>query len=242
MLIDIISRDNYFCYNIKLAKILGLHTAIYISDLLVQQNNELKINKESVYFNINRDKVSDHTTLSVEEQKICDKNLIQLNVLEFKENSDTEAKIDVVKLTNLVATDDERVLKKATKVVIGNTKSAGKMSNRQKQFNELKTKIICQNDELRQAYEDWIDGVYANPKGFLSFKSVNVFQKTVDDFAQGDLDLALKIIEIAAINGYRDATWAINLFHKDYEKDFMKARSQSIKKTVRNVSLSSEVF
>ena len=52
----------------------------------------------------------------------------------------------------------------------------------------MKTKINCQNEELRQAYEEWIDGVYANPKGFLSARSISIFQKTVDDFARGDLD------------------------------------------------------
>jgi len=77
------------------------------------------------------------------------------------------------------------------------------------------------------AYQDWVDGVYANPKGFLSKSAIQVFQRTIDEYAKGDLDLALKLIEIATVNGYRDANWAINVFKKDYETSWKKTHQIS---------------
>ena len=33
--------------------------------------------------------------------------------------------------------------------------------------------------------------------------------------------MALKILDIAAINGYRDITWAINRYEQDYKIKYM---------------------
>ena len=117
------------------------------------------------------------------------------------------------------------------------------MSMRQKTILELKDFIKCSNEELLNAYRDWVDGVYANPRGYLSKRAIIVFQRDVDEFARGDLDLALKIIEIATINGWRCAEWAINTFKKDYAKDFYANYTQvAPSMPQRSVSLSDEVF
>ena len=65
-----------------------------------------------------------------------------------------------------------------------------------------------------EAYCNWIDGVYANPKGFLSKRAVEIFQQKVETFANHDLDVALAVIDIAATNGYRDADWALNKYRE----------------------------
>ena len=107
--------------------------------------------------------------------------------------------------------------------------------------DNLKTNIVCNNQELQEAYEGWIDGVYANPSGFLSKRSIQIFQQTIDEFCNHDLDLALRIINIAAVNGYRDATWAINTYKKNYNIPFTSSNAMS-QPIVTRKELSNEVF
>ena len=62
----------------------------------------------------------------------------------------------------------------------------------------------------------WFDAVGANPKGFLSKRSIEIFQKNIDDFANHNLDVALKLIEIAIVGGFRDASWAIESYRRQF--------------------------
>ena len=101
-------------------------------------------------------------------------------------------------------------------------------------INELKNSIVCSNYELLTALRDWVDGVYARPGGFLSKSSIKLFQDTLNNYTQGDLDLALAVVRVATIQGYRDCTWAINL----YESNKAKANSNinKVRTTEQNVA------
>lgn len=67
-------------------------------------------------------------------------------------------------------------------------------------------------------------------------------QKTLDDFTKRDLDLALEILNIAAINGWKDIQWAINKYND------MKVNKTNLNNTqTKNINnqpivLSEEVF
>ena len=69
-------------------------------------------------------------------------------------------------------------------------------------------------------------------------------QQVVDDFAQGYLDVALKLIQIATIHGHREMMWAIDAYKRDYKINFLKPQitpTQTV--PVQNeVKLSGEVF
>ena len=69
-----------------------------------------------------------------------------------------------------------------------------------------------------------------------------MFKETVDNFAQGNLDLALKIIDIATVNGYRDATWAINVFNRDFAAEFNRKYRMNPPVAQKKQKLSDEVF
>lgn len=243
MYIDLLGQDNYISYNIKLAKYLGLHSAIYISCLLRVKSKS--IDKRAT-FDVDRNYISDLCFIKPEEQKSIESALKKVGILtDISEMNDNLVSLclheDV--LINMITDTDVKTLTKIKKSVdVKLDVVTGKMTTRQRQCYELKNKIQCSNDELLQAYRDWVDGVYANPKGFLSIRSISVFQKTVDDFANGDLDLALKIIEIATVNGYRDCTWAINLFNKDYAAKWKKEHSNNVSTTKKVEVNEDEVF
>lgn len=243
MLIDLLSDNNSISFNSYIASKIGLNAAIYLSELLKQysfcrNNNYLNEN----YFTVDRVAIFNRTTLTEEQQLNIDVILMRLNLLlkrrSIQDPLSEDYFIHVDNILNLFASDDEKINKELKKIT--KAKAPTKLTQREQHKVTLKAGIKCTNEELLQAYRDWVDGVYENPHGFLSQKSIQIFQNTVDEFAKGDLDLALKIIDIATINGYRDAQWAINVFHKDYEKEFTK--KSATKSTVRKADLSSEVF
>ena len=243
MYIDLLSPNNYVSYNIKLAKYLGLDCAIYLAAVIKIKDN-LDDNCEISY---SRDQINYLTTLDIDAQKAVENNLSKLNVISniSTENDTVNVNFHEDVVINLISNTDVKTLGKIKKIVdVKSDIPVGRMTVRQKQCWELKNKIQCYNAELLYAYRDWVDGVYANPKGFLSTRSISIFQKTVDDFARGDLDLALKIIDIATVNGYRDATWAINVFNKDYAAKWKAEHSTNtnVATTPKRVEVDSEVF
>jgi hypothetical protein len=71
-------------------------------------------------------------------------------------------------------------------------------------------KAILETDlEVRAAYERWIDGMVDAANCRFTKAVVQLFEKTVTEHTT-DKSLRLKIIEIATVNSYKDATWAIN--------------------------------
>lgn len=242
MLIDILGQANTVDFNSTIANKIGLNAAIYLSELIKQYSYN-KINNRLIedYFTVDRTSIFSRTTLTEQNQQELDILLVRLNILlkrtSIEDPLSEDMSLNMTNFVNMFASDNEKIsqdLKKLTK------SNSVKMSQREKHILDLKAKITCNNKELLSAYRNWVDGVYENPKGFLSITAIKVFQQTVDDFAKGDLDLALKIVEIATINGYRDATWAINLFNRDYKEQFEK--QFAVKAPQRKVLLSNEVF
>lgn len=247
MLLDLLCTDNYITFNIKVANAIGLHSAIYVNELLNIMRKATKKGKLSDNFiKVDREYVSQRTTLPLEEQLSIDKKLAKISLVTISDENPDLVKLNLDILTNLMAEDDVKVLNKVKKITaVKSSSSSGKQSMRQRTIQAFKDNLNCSNDELRAAYRDWIDGVYANPKGFLSKRAIELFQQGVDNFAKGDLDLALKIIEIATVNGYRVVDWAINVFQKDYAKDFYAQYgrvSSNANSPTTEVALSDEVF
>lgn len=245
MLIDLINQNDIVSFNSNIAVKIGLQPAIYLSELLRMYTYAIRKNKlVDSYFTVDRSEIYSRTTLTEEDQNNIDLVLVRLNII-VKRSSIVdpmacEISLNTNNLVNIFTTDDEKINKDIVK--IAKAKTAPRMSQRDKYKMELKSYVRCSNNELLQAYRDWIEGVYSNPKGFLSRKAIEVFQETVDKFANSDLDLALKIVEIATINGYRDATWAINVFNKDYKTDFYRDHPPVAVSQQRKVDISSEVF
>lgn len=229
MLIDLISSDNFISFNIKLANTIGLHSAIYINEVLnILRKAERKDKLQDGFITLDRNYIAERTTLRVEEQYTIDKKLAKISLLELKIDSPDMVKLNLDTLTAITTEEDASMLTKVHKLtkVTGVSNAATKMSQRQCIIQNLKESIDVTCEELCSAYRDWIDGVYAKPNGFLSKKAISVFQQTIDNYTKGDLDLALKLLEIATVNGYRVAEWAINVFEKEYITQFYRQRSE----------------
>lgn len=214
MLIELLSMSNYVQFNVKLAHILGLNSAIYIGQLMDINEKAIRKNKvDGDYFTIDREYITSRTTLSEEEQLSIDESLVKLGILERAEGNPSTLLLDITVLTSIMMSPDEDLLKDISGIV----KKKPKRSKAEVIKDSLKTNIITQNSELRQAYFNWIDAVYEKD-GWMTKQAVVAAQSQIDTFSNRNLDIALKVLEIASINGYRDITWAINNYNKDYSK------------------------
>ena len=238
MLIDLIAQNSYNSYNIQLAKIIGLHPAIYVNTLL--NINSKAILKQKVtddfYFSVDRNYVQSVTTFSVKEQEEIEKLLIELKILKKQKIDDADILfLDVSTLTSIMMSQNEKLINDINKI------AQSKQTKRTKADiikDELKSYVTVTNQELRDAYFDWIDAVYAK-QGWMSKKSVISAQSIVDNFSNRNLDIALKLIEIASIGGYRDMTWAVNSYRDNYKVQY---KISSNNHASENISISSECF
>lgn len=237
MLFDLFSTDMYVSYNIKLAKILNLTAAIYISELINIQRKAIEKEKlKDGFFKLDRKYIDNRTTLSKADQKDIDAKLKELKILSIGESADL-LKLDLDVLTSLILGDQEIVSEIVQPV------KRGRPSKQESIVRQLKANIETTNGELKQAYEDWIDSVCAK-NGWMTKIHVLEGQKAIDNYnKEKDLDLALEIIKIATMGGYRDMNWAIDAFEKKYKKDFnSKFNTQPTPVQKPRLKMSNEVF
>lgn len=229
MLIDLISLSNYGYYNVQIANILGLDTAVYLGILLDINSKAIRKNKiTDNYFTVDRKYITSRTTLSEDKQVAIEKILSDIGVLIISKESKNSFSINISALYTIIGEDDTAVIKDIKKIV---SKKANSKSKSDAIKDTLKSNIVTSNEELRTAYCDWIDAVFAK-QGWMSKKSVVSAQTLIDDFADHNLDVALKIIEIASINGYRDMSWALNNYKQNFNLKY-KVTKQVVPDTIQ---------
>ena len=216
MLIDIFSEDNSININYKAISLFGLNTAAYFTLLISIYKKALRKNKvDGEYFTLDRDYVRKTLGLSEEEQLICDHNLMMLSILKKSADDPNKIKIDFNLYVSTLASEDVKLIENVRKQMKVLHPKTVKKSQRQILINNLKDSIQCSNYELLTALRGWVDGVYARPNGFLSKAAIKLFQDTLNNYTKGDLDLALRIVQIATVQGYKDCQWAINIYERD---------------------------
>jgi hypothetical protein len=108
-------------------------------------------------------------------------------------------------MVEIITDEDTKKLRKGTKATKEEeraAKVAGIKAN-------MKRALVETDSELRTAYERWIDGMIDAANCRFTKAVVQLFEQTVTEYTN-DKAKRLKIIELATINSYRDATWAIN--------------------------------
>lgn len=250
MLIELLSSANYVNFNIKLAQVFGLHTSIYISQLMDINEKALRKKKlDGDFFNIDRKYVQSRTTIEPTEQREIEKVLIKLGVLTKHKEKPDKVSLDISTLTSIMMSPDEDLIKDITDLAQPKSK---KKTKAEVILENLQQSVITNQPELRQAYYDWIEAV-SQKDGFMTKQAVISAQNNLDAFANHNLDIALKVLEIATIHGYRDITWAINNYKKDYTSNsscgatittppisVSSARTAPI--TLKRATMSDEVF
>ena len=225
MLIELLSSSNYVNFNVKLAQILGLKPAIYISQIMDINEKAIRKNKvDNNYFTIDRKYVEQRTTLTKDEQVSIEKDLLNMGILEKSENRKNCISLNITMLTSIMMTPDEDLLQDISSL----SKSKKKRTKSEVIEEHLKDNVLTTNVELREAYYEWIESVLAK-RGAMTKAAVIHAQPTLDKFCDRNLDVALKILEIASIHGYEDISWAINTYNKDFKINYSVPKQVSTK-------------
>lgn len=192
--------------NKRLVKIAGFEVAAYWAELqsILKQVVKKQTMDERGFFTLDRDYVERETTLTITKQLKCEEKLITMGVVMKDPDNPNRLAISVTNMVETITDEDTTKLKK---------KSANSADAKAAKIAGIKStmkKAILETDvELLAAYERWVDGMVDAGNCRFTKAVVQLFEKTVTEYTT-DKATRLKIIEIATVNSYRDATWAIN--------------------------------
>ena len=187
MLIELLSSSNYVSFNIKVAQILGLKAAIYISQIMDINEKALRKNKvEDNFFTVDRKYIENRTTLTKDEQIAIEKDLFSIGILEKNLEKRNTIALNISTLTSIMMTPDEDLLQDISSL----SKTKKKRTKSEVIEENLKDNILTVNVELRDAYYEWIESVLAK-KGMMTKAAVVHAQPTLDNFSNRNLDVAL---------------------------------------------------
>ena len=200
--------------NKRLAKIAGLEVAAYWAELqsILKQVVKKQTMDEKGFFPLDRNYVERETTLTVTKQLKAEEKLIELGVLLRDTEDPNRIAIAVNGMVAIITDEDTTKLKKT-----GKTSADAKEAKISGMKATMKRAILETDTELRAAYERWVDGMIDAANCRFTKAVVQLFEKTVTEFSPNKA-IRLKIIEIATINSYKDATWAINKLDGGFKK------------------------
>ena len=192
--------------NKKLVKIAGFEVAAYWAELqsILKQVVKKQTADERGFFTLDRDYVERETTLSVTKQLKCEEKLLSLGVLLKDPAEPNRISIAVNGMVAVITDEDTTKLKKS-----GSAQADAKAARIAGIKATMKKAILETDIEVRAAYERWVDGMIDAANCRFTKAVVQLFEKTITEYTT-DRALRLKIIEIATVNSYRDATWAIS--------------------------------
>ena len=247
MLVDLLNSANYIMVNKDAIRILGLNTAVYCSELLNIYKKAVEKKKllDDNFFRVDRNYITKQTSIPVEEQIKCDLNLVKVNIIKTQEADPDAIYFDVETFASILSSEDVKLLDGVSKKVKTANPKGTKATQRERIIVNLKESIQCKTYELLVALRKWIDSVMSDPNKYLSVQQVAIFKDKIDDYCNGDLQLALRIVELATIHQYVDCQWAINTYEKD-KKVQASIASTGVRKTEQKQTpvskLSNEVF
>lgn len=192
--------------NKKLVRIAGFEVAAYWAELqsILKQVVKKQTADERGFFTLDRDYVERETTLSITKQLKCEEKLLSLGVLLKDPAEPNRISIAVNGMVAVITDEDTTKLKKS-----GSAQADAKAAKIAGMKATMKKAILETDPELRSAYERWVEGMIDAANCRFTKAVVQLFEKTVTQYTT-DKALRLKIIEIATVNSFKDATWAIN--------------------------------
>ncbi|MBO5423932.1 MAG: hypothetical protein J6A25_07800 [Lachnospiraceae bacterium] len=224
-LLDLLSQDNHILINVNIARTFGLSTAVYWGELLnvLGKVKSKKTHDEQGFFKLDRKYIEKKTTLSLEEQLLCDHYLVEACIIQPAENDTDTIRVDVEAMINLIANGDPKELEKLAKLVKKNKKTKTE-SRRAGILNNLKVGIK-EPEPLKSALDNWVDAIFAAKKQ-MTAASRDIFIKVIKGYSS-DINVQLKVIEYATIQAYGVAEWAIKIYENAKAQGLINTQKKS---------------
>lgn len=211
---------NCASYNVRVAKILGVCSAAFLTCLnneLLYQQRQLDPSKRNDILSMTRSEIYETAGLDDVKQVEVEAALTACGIICVKPFKNVQNKnyysIDFAQLEKIItAVKPEDVLASATAKQFIKPPSVKPMSKHQMHIASLKKRLKHDDQIILQYLYDWVDSVYANPKGFLSISSVDIAVQELKAYADGDQEKQIGVLKIAIKGGLRDLTWAIQQY------------------------------
>lgn len=200
--------------NKRLVKIAGFEVAAYWAELqsVLKQVVKKQTMDEQGFFLLDRSYVERETTLTISKQLKCEEKLIELGALLRDAENPNRIAIGVNAMVAVITGEDTTKLKKS-----GRSSADEKAAKIAGMKATMKKAIVETDPEIHAAYERWVDGMIDAANCRFTKAVVQLFEKTITEYTDNKT-LRLKIIEIATINSYKDATWAINKLDNPFKR------------------------
>ena len=238
-LLDLFSNCNNACYNIRIAQILGLHTAIYISEIANINSKAIHKDKlEENFFTLDRKYLKDRTTLSEKEQIEIENNLFESQILQKSEVNPDKLCLNIEVLIK-VLTEKENALATELKSVAKEKKKSTKADKTTYYIENAKKVVMASDPYLRQAYFGWIESICTR-YGYITTAMVIAAEAFVNNYAGNNIEIAKGLVNKAASLCYKDINWAVKAFNE--EQATLKNVSKKTAPNNSGILLSEEVF
>lgn len=215
MILDFITRINTGNYNLRLAKLFGINSAIFLS-LLLDYYYVLKDKEE--YIKLSRQEIYDLTAMNEDIQKQVEENLSEYNLIKIsplRNNSNKNYyKIDIELLTKIIVennNDVEKALSEALSMFIKAGEAPRKVSKRTAIINNLKQNITLKDPQCLEYLTTWIDEVMQK-SNYLSKNAVVYMCEQLQKYSGEDLNKLRDLCKVASIVVYKDPKWVIKKY------------------------------
>lgn len=216
-------------FNVKLANILGLKTAVYWAELMFISKRVVAKEKFDLegFFKLDRQYVEQYTTLTEDDQQECDNILSEAGIIEVKDRD--YLRLDAEKMTLLIADiskDQLKTIKSRINLLTRDERKEAKFRNMSEQIKATVTEF---DFDLRNAYYNYIDTVVRIK--FLNKPIMETIMRDLNNYSD-DPKVKKTIIELMMSAGYTVTAWGIKLYEKEYKRGGL-AITNNIKSKVK---------
>lgn len=235
-----------FSYDVGIAKIFGISTAIYLAyiQLLVDLNDnndvQLSLSKIDSVTGLDSDKI-----IQVENQ------LISYGILSKKQRKGIDKYRVIVNwdvLADYISKNNKQLAEKyyILNYVIPtnfNKEPKNRLTKRDKMYYNIKNSIEEDNPVIKQLLFDWIDRIQSDPRNFVFTQaSAQINMNELKEFSNNNPDIESEVLKIAIKRSIGDLSNAIKIYRENQRNNSMNnfASYSEIKSTGEETS--EEVF
>lgn len=202
-------------FNVKLANILGLKTAVYWAELMFISKRVVAKEKFDTngYFKLDREYVTKYTTLNEDDQQECDAILSEAGIIEIKDQD--YLRLDAEKMTVLIAGISDTQLKTIKSRVNLLSRDQRKEARLNGMAQQIKSIVTEFDFNLRNAYYNYIDTIVRIK--YFNQPMMKTIMQDLDNYSS-DPKVKKIIIELMMAAGYTVAAWGIQIYEKEYKK------------------------
>lgn len=202
-------------FNVKTANIFGLKAAVYWNELVKIASANTTFDEEA-FFQVDREYVTEQTSLTEDEQLECDKMLDAGKVLTRTKDKNTIA-IHIKEMISIITCENLSLLDEIAKTVRKATKEGQKLKKQNAILFSMQNfaRTLTADTKMQTLLAEWVEIILAK-QGYITQAVIESFYKAVTTYS-ADPIVRYTLIKTSTIHAYTDVIWAIQIYEKDHK-------------------------